>query len=355
MPWHGGPRVKTGDPQAPEEVHVMSDADRNVPAEGDANEPTPEERAVFERWMAVEVPVADVDAALDKFRAHMPPLTDRDVGCLAIIEIEGRHLRPLIPDDRPDEDYLAMLRAVIALQQAHFPHVPPLVLRGDLGRWHEDVIALRNFQHVRLLDAREDCVLRLYEATVMEWRTDAAALVGDLRWAVRSARKRATRHAAGMVRDGDVVSAVGDVLMMHRTGTNVWCPARKGKHCLDKRALRDGLVPEFKPAAPPAAGACATTPDETPARDPARTIERLSLFRDLRDILDRFRDRPGCVAALGHLLGRAGFGDEMKLLGLPPGGYPSEKDAAAAHDVTREAVRHGRRLIEPEIARLLAG
>lgn len=333
---------------------MNSDADRNVPPAGDAREPTPEELAAFERWMAVEVPVAAVDAALDKFRAHMPPLTDRDVGCFAIIDIEGRHLRPLIPDDRPDEDYLAMLRAVIAMQQAHFPHVPPLVLRGDLGRWHEEVIALRNVQHARLLDAREACVLRLYEATVMEWRTDTAALIGDLRWAVRSARKRATRHTAGKVHDDDVVSAVWDVLMMHRTGTNVWRPARKGKHRLDKRALRDGLVPEFKPATPPAAGASATPPDETPACDPARTIERLSLFRDLRDILDRFRDRPGCVAAFGYLLGRAGLGDDAEFPEFPPGGYSSEHEAADAHGVTREKVRHGRRLLGPEIKRLLA-
>ena len=44
-----------------------------------------------------------------KFRAHAPTLTDRDVGCLTIFEIEGRHLRPLLPNDRRDEDYLAML------------------------------------------------------------------------------------------------------------------------------------------------------------------------------------------------------------------------------------------------------
>jgi len=158
------------------------------------------------------------------------------------------------------------------------------------------------------------------------------------------------------------MAAVGNVMEMHLKGVNVWGGLRKGRYDLDERALRDQLQPEFRPAAPPpkiddegGAAPCVQDPDEVEARRSlAREIEGLELFRELRGILDRFRDRPGCVAAFGYLLGQERLADDFEFPEFPPGGYATEDEAAAAHGETRDAVRHGKGLLRREIEPLLA-
>lgn len=234
-----------------------------VPRSRNAVEPAAERRARFDRWLALEVPSAAIDDALEKFRAHAPPLDHRDLVCLAILEVEGSRLRRLIPDDRPHEDAFALARAVLAMQEARFPDVAPEVLHGKFARWVHEVLALRDAAMSRALDGREARVLRLYDETVVAGRVDPRGLEREIRWAVTSAERRAGGRArrAARVTGDEIRTGLHVLVEIALEGTSPWWGLRKGRYMADKRALRDRLRPDYRPVAPPF-----SRPDDDDAR-----------------------------------------------------------------------------------------
>jgi hypothetical protein len=306
----------------------------------------------WDRWLAIPVDGAEVLAIVDEFEDHVPPLHRADVPYLAILAVEGRLLRRHVPDSRPHEESLALDRAVVEVVNALPRHLGDYAtVASQLGYW---VAAIHSLRRSRRCEPRDCLVLEMYDKIVMEGRVDVSRVGSHLRWAIRSATKRAGRRRADStdLSKAGQRDALGVAWEISAEGGQLWIHAPRGRFGLNTRMIRDRLLPRFRQRAqtglPPFEELVTRRRQIRVAREEQR---RADVDRDIRDLVDRYRADAPSLAAIGRMIGKHGL--NVAIPGLRPGGYSSAKEAARAHGVTEYAVKRATKNIEPKIADLL--
>ncbi len=337
-----------------------------------------DDRAAFEWWMSRSVPRDHVDSALAKYKEHSPSITDRDVACLTILEIESTHLRHLIPDAQPEQDRFAMLRAFVVVYDAYFSDRSPEALYEDFARWAEKIIALRSVNN-RSPNEREALVLRLFDNVIVRGRIDPKRLERELTWSTQSAKARykSTRRVVSAP-DEELLTALHTVAEIGLEGDDPWCKLRAGRYDVDKRRVRDMVQRDYKPSVPPRHTGPLLKQQEPPNEngppvpvpptagngldidtiigrdDPWANAERIELFRELRAILDEIRDCPQAMAAFGYLSENIDlFFEDSEFPEFANRRHHSQHAAAAAWMVSRDALRHQLPLLKERLRTVL--